>query len=74
MPTRREFLGDSAVVACACLVGATGCGGGAPKVSPAAIQHEANTVRLALDQVPELAQVGGSVRIDDPITSHLTQP
>jgi Rieske Fe-S protein len=73
--TRREFLGQSAVLVIgttSCLCGLGGCAtftkiGNTPPIPEDAYSFEAEGSRLAIDlsNVPQLAEPGGSVKIRD---------
>jgi hypothetical protein len=70
---RREFFTATAAmaVAGACACGLEGCAtftkvGDTPPIPAGAYIIERGRVRIALDQAPELAKDGGSVKIIDP--------
>lgn len=72
--TRREFLVGSAATALAgvCMCGVGGCAtitkvGKTPQIAPDTYSiEEGHTLRLALGQVTQLTEVGGSGKIIDP--------
>jgi len=71
--TRREFIVGSAATAAAgvCMCGLGGCStitkiGNTPQITSGAYSIEEASVKLALDKVPQLANIGGSGKIIDP--------
>jgi len=67
---RRGFLAGTAAVAGACACGAGACKmitgvGDTPAIPAGAYMVQDNKVQVALDKTPELAKVGGSVKIED---------
>ena len=65
------MIGAAGAGTCVCGLGG-GCAtfskvGNTPAIAADAYAVEAKTVRIALDKVPELAKVGGSVKIIDPL-------
>jgi len=83
---RREFMAGTAaaVAAGTCLCGLAGCAsitgiGNTPEIPPGAYIIENGKIKIALDQAPSLAKVGGSVKITDPglpeplIIAHVTE-
>jgi len=69
--SRREFVESMAVAgAGACLCGLSGCAtitgkGNTPEIQPGAYLVEDGKVRITLNQVKELANIGGSAKISD---------
>lgn len=71
---RREFMAGSAAtaaVAGACACGLSGCAtltkvGNTPAIPAGSYMIERGKIKIVLDQAPELAKDGGSVKIIDP--------
>ncbi len=67
--SRRDFLKNTAVSAAvaggagACMCGLSGCGSDTPKAVKTSIRNEDGKIHLDLAKVPELKEVGASVRL-----------
>ncbi len=67
--SRRSFLKNTAATAAVasgagtCMCGLSSCAGNTPKADKASVQKKGGKVHLDLTKVPELQQVGASVRL-----------